>query len=84
MSELEKHSIIVFDPSMPEDQMAKAALHESFVMALSPLTQAAVKMAALRTVLEYTKAKPATKTDLTLASAEAWLKAVKEDHSSSE
>lgn len=79
MSELEKEGVISFDPNVTEDQMAKDALREAFVMAMSPL-QAQIKMSALKTVLEYTKAKPASKTDLTLTSAQEWLRAVVEDN----
>lgn len=79
MAELEKEKVVVFDPNSTEEQMAREALKEAFVMAMSPLTNAQLKMAALKTVLEYTKAKPASKTDLTLANADAWLKMVSED-----
>jgi len=83
MSELEKEGVVAFAPNIPEDQMAKTALREAFVIAMSPL-QAQTRLAAIRMVLEFTKSKPAAKTDLTLNSAEAWLKAVVEDHKSSE
>lgn len=80
MSELEKEGIVEFDPNIPEEEMAKRALQEAMVMALSPLSDAKIKTANVRTVLEWTKAKPATKTNLTLDNHVAWLDAVKADH----
>jgi hypothetical protein len=80
MDELEKENIVEFDPNIPEDQMAKLALQEALVMALSPLSDAKLKTTNVRTVLEWTKAKPATKTNLTLDSHVQWLEAVKADH----
>jgi hypothetical protein len=64
-----------------EEEMAKAALKEAVVMALSPLTDAKLKAASVRIVLDWTRAKPTTKADLRLESAEAWLREVLEDHS---
>jgi hypothetical protein len=80
MEELEKAGVIEFDPNLSDDQMAKAALQEAFKMALSPLTQAAVKTSSIRTVLEWTRAKPASKADLRINSAETWLAGVIADH----
>jgi hypothetical protein len=83
MSELEKEGVVQFDPNIPEDEMAKAALAEAFTLAMSPMGDTKLRHAAMRTVLEWTRAKPATKTDLRLNSAEAWLKEVIDDHRSS-
>lgn len=46
-----------------EDAMAEAALREAFVLAVGP-SGPAVKAAAIKTVLTYTRAKPATHTRL--------------------
>jgi hypothetical protein len=56
-----------------EEEMAKAALKEAFVMAVSPLSDAKTKNASIRTVLEWTKAKPESKSKLTVNKAEEWL-----------
>jgi hypothetical protein len=62
-----------------EQDMAKRALEEAFALAVSPLTQAQVKNAAIRTVLEWTKAKPESKSKLTLDKSEEWLAALAAD-----
>lgn len=56
-----------------DDAKAEQALKEAFKIALGPLTHAQTKLAALRTVLEYTKSKPETKSKVTLDTAEKWL-----------
>lgn len=56
-----------------EAEMAKAALEEAFVMAVGPLSDAKTKNTAIRTVLEWTKAKPESKSKLTVTKAEDWL-----------
>lgn len=62
-----------------EEEMAKLALQEAFKIAVGPLTHATTKNAAIRTVLEWTKAKPESRSNLTLNGAESWLASVKED-----
>jgi hypothetical protein len=59
---------------IPDTDEAKgiAALTEACVLALGP-TDKQVKLAAIRTVLEYTKAKPESKSKLTLSTSEQWL-----------
>ena len=64
-----------------DEEMAKLALSEVFLMALGP-TEQRTKLAALSKVLEFTKAKPASKTDLRINNAEAWLEGVLADHQS--
>jgi len=79
MDELEKEGVVQFSRMIPEDEMARQALLEAFAMSLSDLS-AKEKIAAINTVLAYTKAKPAQKTDLRLNNAEAWLAEVVADH----
>lgn len=59
---------------IPDSDEAKgvAALHEACVLALGPGEKQA-KLAALRTVLEYTRSKPESKSKLTVQSSEDWL-----------
>jgi hypothetical protein len=78
IEKLEEKKVISFDDT-PEDQMAKQALHEAFTLALGPSPQQ-IKLAATRIVLEWTKAKPATKADLTIQTAEKWLEQVAKDN----
>lgn len=59
---------------------AEAALREAFVLAVGPSTQQ-VKIQAIKTVLDFTKAKPESKTKLTLDKAEDFLDAVAKDMS---
>lgn len=61
-----------------EEAMAKEALREAFVMAVSPL-EAKSKIAAINTVLNFTKAKPESKSKLTINKAEDWLAEVAQD-----
>lgn len=80
MDTLEMEGILKFTT---DEDMARECLREAFRIALSP-GNAQTQMAAIRTVLEFTKAKPATKTDLTLKNHEAWLNAVVADHNKEE
>lgn len=80
MAELEKEGVINFDPDVPEEQMARTALMKAFEYVMSPMANVQVRHAHIRTILEWTKAKPATKTDLRLNNAEAWLQEVVTDH----
>jgi hypothetical protein len=57
-----------------EAGMAEAALREALIGALSPLTYSKDKLGMIRTVLEYTKKKPATDSNVNL-NAEEWLDA---------
>jgi hypothetical protein len=56
-----------------DEEKAKEALNEAFVMALGP-TDSRTKLQALRTVLEFTKQKPTTKIDQALSGPEEWLR----------
>jgi hypothetical protein len=62
-----------------EAEMGKRALEEAFVMAIGPMTDAKTKAAAIRTVLEWTKAKPESKSKLTLDKSEEWLASLASD-----
>ena len=64
-----------------ETGMAEAALREAVIGALSPLTHSASKPTYIRTVLEWTKPKPAQTSNVNLNS-EDWLAAALEDNSS--
>lgn len=56
-----------------EEEMAQTALKEAYTMAVMPIAFKD-KLAAIRTVLEYTKSKPATSQKIALSSDE-WLEA---------
>lgn len=74
MSELEKAGVL--DDA---DAQAKEALETTIEIMRKPGDKK-VQLAAARQVLEWTKAKPATKADLTINKAEAWLAAVAEEN----
>jgi hypothetical protein len=57
-----------------EEGMAEAALKEAFKLAIVPGDQK-IKLAAIRTVLDFTKSKPESKSKVTIDTAEDWLKA---------
>jgi len=59
----------------------KAALREAVIGALSPLTHGNAKPTYIRTVLEWTKPKPAQTSNVNLNS-EDWLAAALQDNSS--
>jgi hypothetical protein len=71
-ADLEKHVI----PNTDEG-MAKAGLREVFVLAIGPSEQK-TKIAALNTLLAYTKSKPESKSKLTLSKAEDFLNEIAE------
>lgn len=56
-----------------EAEMAKKALEEAYTMAVGPMGDAKTKASAIRTVLEWTKAKPESKSKLTLDKSEEFL-----------
>jgi hypothetical protein len=70
MAELEKAGLL--DGA---DEQAKAALEAAVEVMRSPMDQK-IKLAAARLVLDFTKSKPASKTDITVNKAEEWLAAV--------
>jgi hypothetical protein len=55
-----------------DEARSEAALKEACVIALSPGEKQA-KMAAIRTVLEWTRAKPASKSSININTSEDWL-----------
>lgn len=61
-----------------DEAMAKAALKEAFTLAIVP-GDLKIKTANIRTILEYTKSKPESKSKVTVETAEDWLKAAKAD-----
>lgn len=61
------------------DDMARAALHEALVVMRGPTT-AKDKLTAARLVLDFTKAKPASKQEIQVSTAEAWLEEVTQDN----
>lgn len=58
--------------------MAEAALKEAFLLAVVP-GDLKIKTANIRTILEWTRAKPESKSKVTVSTAEDWLKAAQED-----
>ena len=74
MSELEKAGVL--DDA---DTQAREALETTLLIMRQPGDKK-VQLSAARQVLEWTKAKPATKTDLTVNKAEAWLASITEDN----
>jgi hypothetical protein len=64
---------------LTEAGMAEAALREAVIGALSPMTYSKDKLGHIRTVLEYTKKKPATDSNVNLSSEE-WLDAALKDN----
>ena len=65
-----------------DDAKAQAALTEACVIALSPGEKQA-KMAAIRTVLEWTRAKPASKSSIDINTSEKWLADIAADDANS-
>lgn len=67
-------------PQIPntEEAMAEAALKEAFKLA-TVSGDSKIKIAAIRTVLDFTKSKPESKSKVTVETAEDWLKAAQED-----
>jgi hypothetical protein len=61
-----------------DEGMAEAALKEAFKLAVVPGDQK-VRLAAIRTVLDFTKSKPESKSKVTIDTAEDWLKAAEAD-----
>jgi hypothetical protein len=66
--------------NIPETEaaMAEAALKEACKIALGP-SEMRAKMAAINTVLSFTKSKPESKAKLTVSNAEEWLAQVAAD-----
>jgi hypothetical protein len=55
-----------------DEEKGVAALHAAAVLALGP-TDKQLKLAAIRTVLEYTRSKPESKSKMTINTSEQWL-----------
>jgi hypothetical protein len=73
MQKMEDEGIVpvVVIPDSDEEK-GKLALHEAAIMALGPGEKQA-KLAAIRTVLEYTRSKPESKSKMTINTSEQWL-----------
>lgn len=71
-----QHEVLV---PKTDDAKGAIALKEAMVIALSPMTNQQHKLAALKTVLEWTKAKPASTSNVKVTSAEDWLAQVTAD-----
>lgn len=61
-----------------ETGMAEATLKEAFKLAILPGDKK-IKLQAINTVLNFTKAKPESKSKVTIDTAEDWLKAAQEE-----
>lgn len=66
-----------------DDAKAVAALREATVLALGP-SDKQLKLAAIRTVLEWTRSKPASKSLINVNSSEDWLAEIAADNERSE
>lgn len=66
-----------------EAGMAEAALKEAFMLAVLPGDKK-IKISAINTVLNFTKAKPESKSKVTIDTAEDWLKAAQDDMKNNE
>jgi hypothetical protein len=74
MAELKKAGVFEGD-----DQRAEEALQSAIEVMRSPMKQEN-RIAAARLVLEYTKSKPASNTNVTVNKAEEWLAAIAEQN----
>jgi hypothetical protein len=81
LTKFEDEGRVEFDIDVPDEQMARLALREALVMALSPLTDAQIKARNVRIVLDWTKPKPGAKAETHIHSPEfeAWFASVLED-----
>lgn len=68
---------------MPDENMAASALQSAFGMIGEPLNPRD-RLAAIRTVLEYTKQKPATQSNVTVKTAEDFLDELAENDGTDE
>jgi len=66
-----------------DEEKGKLALHEACVLALGPGEKQA-KLAALRTVLEYTRSKPESKSKMTINTSEQFLAEIAAEDAASE
>lgn len=74
MKQLEKAGVLE-----DADEQSKAALHEAIRIMRDMTTVNREKLQAARLVLDFTKAKPASKSEITVSKAEDWLEAVVQD-----
>jgi hypothetical protein len=64
---------------IPEDPKVEAAFRAAIEVLESPMSQA-IKLQASRLILDFCKAKPVAKSEVTVKSAEDWLAQVTADH----
>lgn len=84
MKKLEDEGHVSFDMNLTDDQLAREAMLKLLEILRSPSGNKQMVNSAAGKILEYTKAKPASKTDLRVNSAEAWLQEVLADHKASD
>lgn len=61
------------------DAQSREAIHKGLEIMRNGAASVKDQLAAARLVLDFTKAKPASKTELTVSAAEEWLDAVTQD-----
>jgi hypothetical protein len=71
--------IMVDEKLIPEDPKVEKAFTAAVEVLESPMSQA-VKLQAARLILDFCKAKPVAKSEVTVKSAEDWLAQVTADH----
>jgi hypothetical protein len=71
--------IMVEEKILPEDPKVELAFKAAVEVLESPMTQT-VKLQAARLILDFCKAKPVAKSEVTVKSAEDWLAQVTADH----
>lgn len=77
------YKIMEQDGLLPEDPLAREALLEALKLMRAPGDKK-FKHSVLRTILEYRLAKPTTKTDVTVRTAEDWLDEIAEKEGDAE
>jgi hypothetical protein len=71
--------IMVDEKMLPEDPKVEKAFTAAVEVLESPMSQA-IKLQAARLILDFCKAKPVAKSEVTVKSAEDWLAQVTADH----
>lgn len=81
--ELAKRDMEKIKKTVELDARAEEALESALEVMRSPMSQG-TKLAAAKLVLEYTKAKPASESKVTVNAAEAWLASIAESDDDTE
>lgn len=71
--------IMVEEQKIPEDPKVEAAFSAAVEVLQSPMNQG-IKLQAARLILDFLKAKPVAKSEVTVKNAEDWLAEVTADH----